>query len=132
MSRFLRSPRLALTALLVAVAAATAASAPAARFHTRLVKSAPAKDTTIAAAPKALELWFSERIDLKASRVRLTDATGKAVELASLTRDDAAENAPVVAGITGTMAAGQYTVNWAAASGDGHPVQGSFNFTVRP
>lgn len=90
------------------------------------------KDTTLAAAPKAIELWFSERIDLKASRVRLTDAAGKVVALSPLTHDAGTEGAPVVASVTGAMGAGVFTVQWSASSGDGHPVRGSFSFTVRP
>lgn len=122
--------RLPFAALLVAVLAATAASAPAERFHTRLLKSTPAKDTVLAAAPAALELWFSEKVDLAASRVQLVDAAAKVVTTAALTQA-AAENAPVVARITGAMADGAYTVNWSAASGDGHAVKGSFGFTVK-
>ncbi len=131
MSRSLRSLRLPLAALVVAVLATVAASAPAERFHTRLVKSAPAKDTVLAAAPAALELWFSEKIDLAASRVQLVDAAAKPVPTAAITRDDSKPNEPVVARITGPVADGVYTVNWSAASGDGHPVKGSFNFTVK-
>lgn len=126
--RHLRSP---LAALLIAVLAASAATTPAERFHTRLVKSTPAKDTVLTAAPAALELWFSERIDLAASRVQLIDASAKSVPLAPLTQSTAGTEAPVVARITGPVAPGRYTVNWSAASGDGHAVKGSFGFTVR-
>ena len=117
--------------LLIAVLAASAASVPAGRFHTRLVKSTPSKDTLLAAAPVALELWFSEQIDLAASRVQLVDAAAKVVPLAPLTQIAAQTDAPVVARIAGPVAPGSYTVNWSAASGDGHAVRGSFGFTVR-
>ena len=126
--RRLRAP---LAMLLITVLAASAASAPAGRFHTRLVKSTPSKDTLLAAAPVALELWFSERIDLAASRVQLVDAAAKVVPLAPLTQIAAQTDAPVVARITGPVAPGSYTVNWSAASGDGHAVKGSFGFRVR-
>lgn len=131
MSRSLRSLRLPLAALLVAVLATAAASTPAARFHTRLVRSAPAKDAVLTAAPAALELWFSEKIDLAASRVQLVDAAAKPVPTAAITRDDSKPDQPVVARITGPLANGVYTVHWSAASGDGHPVRGSFSFTVK-
>jgi methionine-rich copper-binding protein CopC len=122
--------RLPFAALLVAVLAATAASVPAERFHTRLLRSTPAKDSVIAAAPAAIELWFSEKVDLAASRVQLVDASAKVVTTAALTQA-AGEGTPVVARITGPVADGVYTVNWSAASGDGHAVKGSFGFTVK-
>jgi cytochrome c peroxidase len=129
MTRSLRSFRLPLAALAIALLAA--AATPAERFHTRLVKSNPAKDAVVATAPAALELWFSEKIDLAASRVQLVGPGGTAVTTAALTRDDAATDAPVVVRITGPVVDGVQTVNWSAASGDGHPVKGSFTFTVK-
>ena len=57
--------------------------------------------------------------------------TGTAVTTAALTRDDAATDAPVVVRITGPVVDGVQTVNWSAASGDGHPVKGSFTFTAK-
>ena len=104
---------------------------PVERFHTRLVKSAPAKDTVLAAAPASVQLWFSEQIDLTTSRVQLVDAAAKPVPTAALTRDDTKADQPVVARVSGALANGVYTVNWSTASDDGHAVKGSFNFTVK-
>lgn len=125
-----RPLRAAITITLLLLAA-TAASASAGRFHTRLVKSTPAKDAVVAAAPAALELWFSERIDLAASRVQLVGPGGAAVATAALTRNAAVPDAPVVVRITGPVVDGVQTVHWSAASGDGHAVRGSFSFTVK-
>ena len=129
MSRSFRRPSLALATL--AAAFSLAATAPATRFHARLVKSNPSKDTVLTAAPRQLDLWFSERIDVAASRVQLVDAAQHAVETGALWRDEKIADAPVVATVKGAMAPGTYTVNWIAAAGDGHPVRGSFNFTLR-
>ncbi|NBW66108.1 copper resistance protein CopC, partial [bacterium] len=55
MLRTLRGIRFAALAL-AAVGTLSAAAAPA-RFHTKLVKSAPAANDTLATAPTAISLW---------------------------------------------------------------------------
>jgi methionine-rich copper-binding protein CopC len=125
--RLLRAP---LAALVIALLAG-AAAAPAERFHTRLVKSNPSKDTVLTASPEKLELWFSEKIDLAQSRVQLVGAGDKVVHLTPITRDDSKPDQPVVATLLADLAPGTYTVNWSASSGDGHPVRGGFRFSVR-
>ena len=56
------------------------------------------------------------------------NAQGAATELRTAVSQDGKT-------LTGTparpLAAGAYTVNWRIASGDGHRMTGSFNFTVR-
>lgn len=98
-------------------------------FHLRLVRSDPARDTTITAAPTAIRLWFSQTPTLAVTSVRLTGPGGRAVALAPLQRD-AARGAPVVALLRGQAGVGRYTVSWRTMSPDGHPVRGTFGFTV--
>jgi len=132
MLRTLRLPLAALLAVVVLSAAARPrAERFAERFHPRLEKSNPAKDTVLAAAPATIELWFSERVDLAASRVQVVDVAQKPVTLAPLWHDEAKKDGPVVAQVKAPMAPGKYTVNWVAAGSDGHPVRGSFGFTIR-
>lgn len=126
----LRRSLLALSALAIAFVVA-AAAAPAERFHTRLVKSIPSKDTTVTSSPEKLELWFSEKIDLQQSRIQLTDAANKVMHTLPITRDDSKPDQPVVAVLLAELPSGVYTVNWSAASGDGHPVRGGYRFTVK-
>lgn len=122
---------LAALTILVAVGGAFSAPAPSpdARRHTRLVRSEPAKDSVIRVAPTELKLWFSEKLDLAVTRVRLT-AGEVAVETGPLTRAEAAD-APIVAPLVAPLRDGNYTVTWSTASADGHPVRGTFRFTVR-
>jgi len=122
---------LATLAALVFVVAGAARPAPEGPFHTRLLRSAPAKDTVLASSPASVELWFSEKIELPASRVRLKNAAGQEIGLGDLTRDDRVADSPVVARILTPLAAGAYQVDWSAASKDGHPVTGNFAFTIR-
>lgn len=118
-------------ALLVTVAAAFVAPdhASAVRRHTRLVRSEPAKDSVVRVAPTELRLWFSETLDLAVTRVTLSDGNRQPVATGALTR--AADDAPIVAPLTAALADGNYTVTWSTSSKDGHPVRGTFRFSVR-
>jgi len=133
MPKTLRSLRLPFVAVLAALllAAVGVQSADAARFHTRLLKSSPAKDTVLTASPAAIELTFSESIEMSVSKIQLLGADQQPVAVAALTRDAKNSAATLVARITTPLAAGTYTVNWTAASADGHPVKGSYRFTLR-
>jgi copper resistance protein C len=117
-------------AALVTIAAAAPARLAPALWHVQLVKSDPAANDTLATAPKAIQLWFSETVELPITRVKLADDAGAAVPLAPLTRD-AARGAPVAAAITKPLAAGSYVVTWSTAAADGHAAKGSFGFVVK-
>lgn len=133
----MRPNRLPLAALLLAVLVGAAFSRPTddarpdAARHTRLVKSIPAKDTTLTESPASLQLWFSERIELPISKVQLVGPGNRVVPTADLTRDDRTPDAPVVALLVTELAPGAYVVNWTAGSADGHAVKGAYRFTVK-
>jgi methionine-rich copper-binding protein CopC len=121
------------TALFGAAIVASLAFAPdsyAARRHVHLKKSSPAENEALAASPKTISLWFSEKVDLKVTSVKLADAKGVAASLGALKRDTTAE-APVVAEVTKPLAPGSYTINWSVAGEDGHPQKGAVKFTVK-
>ncbi len=105
--------------------------AEAARRHTRLIKSLPMSDSTVTQSPLAIELWFSEKIELGPSKIELLDANKKAIPVSNLTRDDAKPDAPVVGRLVTELPDGTYAVRWTAASKDGHPAKGTFFFTVK-
>jgi methionine-rich copper-binding protein CopC len=126
-------PFLRLGAVLLGVASAVAiAAAPvdAARRHTRLVRSVPARDSVIATAPARLQLWFNEPIELKVSRLRLDGPAARGVALQPLERAETAD-APVTAPLPAALGDGRYVVHWSTASKDGHVVRDSFAFTLR-
>jgi methionine-rich copper-binding protein CopC len=116
----------ALPALLVS-AASSARTAPLP--HTRLVKSEPAKDSTVT-APKMLKLYFSEAVPVSIAGVRLLASDSSVVALGPLSLGDG-KPAPIVAPVTGALKPGAYRVTWRVASADGHPVTGNFVFRVR-
>jgi len=128
--RSLRSVRPLAVAIAAFVTIAAAPLTPAARFHSKLVKSEPAANDTLTAAPKALKLWFNEKVELRLTTVKLTGAGG-AVKLGAVTRDERVKDAPVVAPIPTELAAGSYTVAWSVAGDDGHPTKGTFAFVVK-
>ena len=132
--RFAEAARRPLSAaLLAACAVATIAAGAAAstRRHTQLVKSEPAAHDTLSAAPKAIKLWFSEKVELKVTTVKLRDAAGNAQLLGTPARADAEKNAPVIVSIVKPLAPGAYAIAWSTAATDGHLAKGTINFLVK-
>ena len=104
-----------------------ATSAWAAPFHLHLLKSSPAANATVAAAPDSIRLSFSQTPELKVTTVTVTGPASAAVALAPLT---SADSATVVAAVKGKMSPGTYTVAWRTMARDGHVAHGTFAFTV--
>jgi methionine-rich copper-binding protein CopC len=117
----------ALVALSMTALTLTAA-APAGR-HLHLVRSEPAANDTLHAAPTAIRLWFSSPPEMAITSVHLTTAAGKAVAVGPATRA-AADTAPVVAAVTTPVAPGEYVVVWRTSAADGHMSAGRIPFVV--
>jgi methionine-rich copper-binding protein CopC len=116
----------------VAFAAALAllpAALPA-RRHLHLVKSTPAADTTLAASPAEITLWFSAEPTLKLTRISLLDATGGKLPLGAV--KTGAEPKTAAATLEQPLVPGAYSVSWVTGSPDGHVVRGKIAFTVAP
>jgi methionine-rich copper-binding protein CopC len=111
-------------ALTLAVAASPERGDGAA-MHLRLTKSEPAKDGVLATAPTDIKLWYSQKPQLRISRVTLTGPSGE-VATGAIVQDSVMLRAP----ITGAMTPGAYTVSWLTASSDGHPIRGTIKFRV--
>ena len=128
-SHAIRHPLVLLLAL-AALVGTTSATA-AARRHTRLIRSIPARDTVVTALPPRLQLWFSEAITLNVSRVRLVGPGQRSHALAPLARDGNSAASPVTAPWPDSLGQGRYVVHWSTASRDGHVVRDSFAFNFR-
>lgn len=102
--------------------------APAAFAHAHLMAERPADKATVA-APTDLMLTFSEDVSLKFTGVTVTGPDKKPVPqgAAALSQGDTVLTVP----LSGTLAAGTYTVAWHALSVDGHKTHGSYSFTVK-
>ncbi len=114
-------------AVLLLLGATSAVSGTEAASHLRLTKSFPAKDAEMAGPVAEIRLWFSMPPEVAVSRIRLKRAGGDAVELGEVRRG---EEDSLIAAVTGEMAPGTYEVSWLTSSGDGHPIRGSFAFTL--
>jgi methionine-rich copper-binding protein CopC len=121
------------TLILAALAAIlTAATGSAASLrHTHLIKSEPSNNDTLAVAPKAVKLWFTEQVELGITTVKLASSTGTSIALGAVARPDTGKAAPVVATIAQALAPGAYQIDWSTAALDGHPAKGTIAFVVR-
>jgi methionine-rich copper-binding protein CopC len=93
--------------------------------HARLLKSSPAADARLAAAPTALTLTFSEAAQLAVLKV------SKANSPVPLTLDRNAKASASVTVPLPDLKPGTYEVEWTAlAADDGHVTKGRFSFSV--
>ena len=96
--------------------------------HAKLQKTQPANGTTLSVAPKDVQLWFDEEVDLKVSRIGLMGPAGKV----ALAPPRLMGPKSLVATVTGPMTDAAYTVTWqTAAADDGHVAKGTFKFTLK-
>jgi methionine-rich copper-binding protein CopC len=75
--------------------------------------------------------WFSERVDLAVTTIKVANAGGAVIALSPLTRPDTAAKAPILTDVVGAVPAGTYTVSWITAGHDGHPAKGKYEFVVK-
>jgi methionine-rich copper-binding protein CopC len=100
--------------------------APAAQAHAILLSTSPADSAALAQAPKEVSLTFNEPPMGIGTTVRVTGPAG----MVSQGRPRVIDNTVHQTLNTG-LGGGKYTVAWRATSIDGHPVSGTFAFTVR-
>lgn len=98
--------------------------------HLRLTGSFPARDSSVTQPPREIRLSFSLKPELALVRISLASASGGKLAMGKPART--ADSLTVAAPVEGTLAAGGYSVSWQAASADGHPIRGTFGFTVAP
>jgi copper transport protein len=112
---------------LVLAAASTLAFAPRLLVHATLISSEPAANARLASAPSRIRLVFNEPVEGKLGKITLVPGSGSAIMLRTGAdpRDVHAVIAPV-----DSLAAGSYRVDWRVISADGHPVDGTFVFSV--
>ncbi|MGI5194302.1 copper resistance CopC family protein [Streptomyces sp. CA-288835] len=110
-----------------AALAVLAITVPQAAAHTELDTASPGAGATLAGLPPRVTLSFSDAMAQKYSKLAVTGPDGA----------PAAEGGPQVEGRTVSIPldtsspAGRYTVGYRVVSADGHPVSGSYTFTVK-
>ena len=126
MRQKIRLSMIVLAGLLLAVTAAPAG----ARLHTRLTKSNPAADSTVAAAPKVIELWWNEKPEASLTTIVVQSAAADSAKVTLGKVRSSADMMGVAADVAGPVAPGKYVVKWKTAGKDGHAVRGTFNFSI--
>ncbi|MFE5946443.1 copper resistance CopC family protein [Streptomyces sp. NPDC056480] len=104
----------------------TWAAAPPAAAHTDLVSSSPAQGASLEGPPTTIRLTFSDEMTERYAKVAVTAPDGSAVG-GGIDVSGRTATLPVKPGLD----SGTYTVGYRVVSADGHPVAGSFAFTVR-
>ncbi|MCG5457600.1 copper resistance protein CopC [Micromonospora sp. PSH03] len=112
-------------AVLAALVAVLIPASPA-WAHNSLKTATPARDATVPSAPTEVTLEFMQRLDPAFTTIVLTDAAKRKLP----TGEPVVTGAKSTVQVTDTLPNGTYTVAYRVVSVDGHPVQGSYPFTV--
>jgi methionine-rich copper-binding protein CopC len=97
--------------------------------HAHLRSASPPVDSTVA-APKAVEITFTEGVEPKFSSIVVKDAKGQQVDTGDV-HPASTDGLKLAVGLK-PLAPGAYTVVWHATSVDTHKTDGHFVFTVHP
>ncbi|MGV8966506.1 MAG: copper resistance CopC family protein [Cellulomonas sp.] len=120
-----RLAAMALGFLSLVLVASVAGAAPASA-HSQLVSATPASGAELEASPGLVTLTFNEPVRDKYSVVQVTGPEGGSWQVGGLTQVGSTISQEL--GPLGP--AGVYTVDWRVVSADGHPVVGTFTFTL--
>jgi methionine-rich copper-binding protein CopC len=93
--------------------------------HAKLVSATP--NGMAMPPPTELRLKFSEGIEIKFTKVKVTGPDKKAVETGPA-KLDPSDNTVVIVPLAAALPDGKYTVDWQALSADGHKTKGSYGF----
>lgn len=115
---------------IVVVLALAVLITPALLFaHAHLVKSTPSANAKLTTTPTALTLWFSERPELRFTKIELLDSLNAPVSIGAVAVA-AGETMAMTTSLPTALPNGKYTVAWWTAAADGHPSTGKFSFVV--
>lgn len=116
------------TRLSAATAIAALLFAGSAYGHAKLVKSNPAANAALSAAPKVLTLTFNEKVTPAFTKVELAmvDHDMKVPVKTAVSKD----GHTVTATPQSALMKGAYKVTWTAATADGHKMSGDLAFRI--
>jgi copper resistance protein C len=97
--------------------------------HAILVKSAPAKDEVLTAAPKQIDVWFNDKVGTEYKALAVIDSKGQRVDNKDAQQESFHEDH--LWATLKPLTAGTYTVRYRVVSIDTHIVTGKFQFTVQ-
>jgi copper resistance protein C len=93
--------------------------------HAFLERAEPRVGNKVAAPPREVTLWFTEKLEAAFSTITVTNAAGQRVETGKARVSGNQMSVSVRPGGTGT-----YRVNWHVLSVDTHTTDGDFTFQV--
>lgn len=112
--------------VLLVAAGCALIGAGTAQAHSALVGSTPSADAALDAAPVSVELVFNQEIQTSFANVTVSTADGTQVGAG----DPSVQGERVSLSTTPQMPSGTYTVGYRVISEDGHPITGSYTFTL--
>ncbi len=98
--------------------------------HAHLTSSVPADKSTVQAPPAAVELHFSEELNIRFSGATITESGDKRIHTGDATLSDDGKTLTVP--VPQKLDAGEYLVEWHVLSTDGHKTKGTYGFAVKP
>ena len=93
--------------------------------HAMLDHAEPRVGNKVAAAPRQVTLWFTQKLEPAFSTITVTNAAGQRVDTGKTRVSGSQMSVSLRAGGTGT-----YHVNWHVLSADTHTTEGNFTFQV--
>lgn len=123
-------PRIAvLSGLLTALLAALGSLvwAPVASAHDELLDLQPGNKVVLSAPPTQVQLVFGAPALALGTRIRVTGPTGAVVSTGPTSVNQGTVTQPVTSGLVD----GVYRVDWRVTASDGHPVSGTYTFTLK-
>jgi methionine-rich copper-binding protein CopC len=124
-----RIRHLALAAIAPVLMTVAGSRAHAGGRHLALVKSDPANAAKLVQSPKAIELWFTQKPNLKLTRILLTNSKRDTLKLQDAVLADTSGK-HVSFAVPAALAMGTYDASWRTVSRDGHAVAGKFSFSI--
>jgi copper transport protein len=95
--------------------------------HALLEKATPAPDSHLQSSPKEIVLLFNERVEDELFSIKVFNNKG---EMISKRKSELSLNQKQLKHPIASLENGSYTVSYSVLSADGHPIKGSYIFSV--
>lgn len=103
---------------------------PSAQAHAELVTSSPAVGSHLSALPTSVSVTFDGNLltigGAKTNVLMVKDSSGKEIDA----KNSRLSGATLSVDLNPVSTRGEFVVSWRVVSGDGHPEQSSYRFTV--
>lgn len=96
--------------------------------HTQIAGSEPAEGADLDRAPEQVSLTFDGPVEAEFSPLEVYDERGERVDLDNARLGQ--EGSTLTVGLREGLGGGEYTVEYRYTGVDGHPIEGSYEFSV--